>query len=47
MYKNKINDKMIANQLAKESFLVKKESMKINKEFEITLLDGLDDYITI
>lgn len=43
-YKKAIHDKRIANQLAKESFMVREDSMKINSEFEITLLDGLDDY---
>jgi hypothetical protein len=43
-YKKAINDKIISNQLAKESFLVREESMIINSEFEITLLDGLNDY---
>ena len=31
-------------QLKKESFMVRENSMKINKEFETTLNDGLDDY---
>jgi hypothetical protein len=43
-YKKAIQEKTIAGQLAKESFMVREDSMKINSEFDITLSDGLDEY---
>jgi len=43
-YQKKIEEINLSKQFAKESMMVREESMKINKEFEVTLLDGLDDY---
>ncbi len=36
-------EKRIEAQLAKESFMVRENSIRINSEFDSTLSDGLDD----
>ena len=43
-YKKSLKSKRIEAQLARESLLVRKDSMEINKQFDSTLNDGLDDY---
>jgi metal-responsive CopG/Arc/MetJ family transcriptional regulator len=43
-YQKKIEEIKLNKQLVKESWMVREDSMEINKEFESTLLDGLDDY---
>lgn len=42
-YNNLVEKKQTEMQLAKESLLVREESMRINKEFEVTLGDGITD----
>lgn len=42
-YNNLVEKKQTEIQLAKESLLVREESMRINKEFEVTLGDGITD----
>ncbi|MGI4749216.1 MAG: hypothetical protein ACRYFB_01160 [Janthinobacterium lividum] len=38
-----VEKKQTEMQLAKESLLVRAESMRLNKEFEVTLGDGITD----
>ncbi|MBK0384279.1 hypothetical protein I5M32_15025 [Pedobacter sp. SD-b] len=42
-YQKKIEEIKLSKQFARESLMVREDSMNINKEFEITLLDGLND----
>ena len=43
-YQKKIKEIKLGRQLAEESWMVRKDSMKINSDFDSTLSDGLDDY---
>ena len=42
-YNRLVERKQVELQLAKESLLVREESMRINKDFETTLGDGIYD----
>jgi len=42
-YNKLVEKKQIEAQLAKDSFLVREESMRVNKDFESTVGDGFND----